>query len=261
MSENANTPRFYLGTHMPSQPWFDEAVPLFVSRVRLAQRKRLPRARAPWALDSAGFTALHTGGYPLTVAEYAAEVLRYRDEIGHLAWAACMDYMCEPSVLAKTGLTVRGHQERTIANFLQLRDLVGMLAAPVLQGWERGEHEQHIAMYAAYGVDLFAEPIVGVGSICRRNQDAQIAAIVRPLAAAGLRLHGFGIRTRALAMLADDLTSADSMAWSAAGRRMQLAGCHGRGHKNEANCRRWAMLWRDQQIAAISQTSLIEAAA
>jgi len=251
--------RFYLGTHMPGQAWFDLGVPLFVSRVRLATRKSLPRASAPWALDSAGFTALHTGGYPLTVDEYAVEVRRYADEIGCLEWAAAMDYMCEPSVLAKTGGTVERHQRLTIENFVALRDLVGEFAAPVLQGWEYGDHERHVEMYAHAGVDLFAEPIVGVGSICRRNADAEIARIVRPLAQAGLRLHGFGIRTRALGLLADDLTSADSMAWSAAGRRMQLPGCRGKGHRNEANCRRWAMAWREQQLQGLAQLALVAA--
>lgn len=256
-------PVFYLGTHMPSQSWFDLGVPLFVSRVRLAGRKSLPQARAPWALDSAGFTALHTGGYPVTVEEYAVEVRRWADGIGHLAWAACMDYMCEPSVLAKTGLTVRRHQEITLENFLALRALIGPLAAPVLQGWLPGEHEHHVAMYEAAGVDLGAEKIIGVGSICRRNADDDIARIVRPLAAHGLRLHAFGVRTRAFFMLADDLASADSMAWSAQGRRKQLASCRrepGRKHKNEANCKRWAMQWRQQQLDGIAQSSLLAVA-
>lgn len=246
--------RFFLGTHIPSQRWFDARVPLFVSRVRLAKRKSLPRASAPWALDSAGFTALHTGGYPMTVEEYAVEVRRYADEIGYLEWAAAMDYMCEPSVLAKTGGTVELHQRKTIENFVALRELIGSLAAPVLQGWELGDHERHVEMYAGAGVDLFAEAIVGVGSICRRDADTAICRIVRPLAEAGLRLHGFGVRTRALALLAHDLTSADSMAWSARGRRMQLPGCT--GHRSEANCLRWALAWRGTQIDALGQLAL-----
>lgn len=257
--------QFYLGTHIPSQTWLDLGVPLFISRVRLVkrdgtQRRSLPEAKAPWALDSAGFTALNKPpyDYTITVHEYAAEVRRYADEIGNMAWAAAMDYMCEPSVLAKTGGTVGRHQRLTIENFVALRELVGPLAAPVLQGWEYGDHERHVEMYEAAGIDLSAEPIVGVGSICRRNADADIARIVRPLAAAGLRLHGFGIRTRALGLLADDLTSADSMAWSARGRRLRLPGCT--GHANEANCRRWAMLWREQQLDALAQLAFQVAA-
>lgn len=39
-------------------------------------------------------------------------------------------------MLARTGLTVREHQERTIANFLELRRIApGLPFIPVLQGW------------------------------------------------------------------------------------------------------------------------------
>ncbi len=34
---------------------------------------------------------------------------RYRDEIGCLLWAAPQDWMCEPWITAKTGLTVAEH--------------------------------------------------------------------------------------------------------------------------------------------------------
>ena len=39
-----------------------------------------------------------------------------------LEWAAPMDWMCEPAMLARTGLTVEDHQRRTVANFLELRE-------------------------------------------------------------------------------------------------------------------------------------------
>ena len=65
-----------------------------------------------------------------------AAVRRYRDEIGGLEWAAPMDWMCEPFMLAKTGLTVAEHQARTVANYLELRSLAPELPfVPVLQGW------------------------------------------------------------------------------------------------------------------------------
>ncbi len=38
-----------------------------------------------------------------------------------LDWAP-MDWMCEPAMLARTGLTVEDHQRRTSANFLELRE-------------------------------------------------------------------------------------------------------------------------------------------
>jgi hypothetical protein len=34
-----------------------------------------------------------------------------------------MDWMCEPFMLAKTGLSVREHQQRTVTNYLNPRVL------------------------------------------------------------------------------------------------------------------------------------------
>lgn len=110
--------RFFLGFHHPHQ-LAHAGVPLFVSHRRLVTMKTLPRAIAPWALDSGGFTelAMH-GRWTVTAQDYARAVARYRDEIGSLDWAAPQDWMCEPVMLAKTGLTVDEHQRRTIASVL-----------------------------------------------------------------------------------------------------------------------------------------------
>lgn len=111
---------FYLGTHQPS--WLAELdVPLFVSHRRLANRRRLPRARVGWALDSGGFTELSMyGQWRTSPEEYVAAVRRHDAEVGKLSWAAPQDWMCEPFILAKTGRTVADHQARTIDNFKRL---------------------------------------------------------------------------------------------------------------------------------------------
>jgi hypothetical protein len=89
---------------------------------------------------------------------------------------------------------------------------------------------------------------VGLGSVCRRQASGEIGAIVAELAAAGLRLHGFGVKQRGLARYADRLVSADSLAWSyAARRRPALAGCT--RHRNCANCPRYALAWRARVLA------------
>jgi hypothetical protein len=112
-------------------------------------------------------------------------------------------------------------------------------------------------MYDHYGVDLEALPLVGVGSICRRNADTDIAAVLRPLWPT-LALHAFGLRGSSLKAHADHLASADSMAWSYQGRRMhRLPGCTHRG-KSEANCLRWALMWRDDRLHDINQLRLEE---
>src|SRR5262245_1670856 len=100
--------------------WLERTdVPLMVSRRRIEQRckRRLPRALGPWVLDSGGFTELAMfGEWRSSAQQYAAQVRRYADEIGGLCWAAPQDWMCEPSMLERTGLTVAEHQRRTIEN-------------------------------------------------------------------------------------------------------------------------------------------------
>lgn len=242
--------RFWLGTH--EAHWLGLAgFPLFVSHRRLRARRSLPRAVAPWALDSGGFTALKgTGRWDMTPAGYVAAVRRYAAEIGHLAWAAPMDWMCEPAIRARTGKTIAEHQGLTVGSYLRLRDLAPDLPfVPVLQGWELGDYQRCADLYDQPGVDLGREPVVGLGSVCRRQGTGQIATIAAVLADAGIRLHGFGVKTRGLAIYGADLVSADSMAWSARGRR--VPGC-GRGqHRSEANCLHFAAAWRKRLLASL----------
>jgi hypothetical protein len=240
--------RFWLGTH--EVRWLETAgVPLFVSRVRLEKRRALPRARAPWALDSGGFTQLDRPPHrwALPADEYVDVVALYAAEVGMLAWAAPQDWMCEPWIVGRTGLSVREHQERTVANFLELRGRGPFV--PVLQGWTLADYELCADLYAEAGVDLTAEPLVGLGTVCRRQATPEIARVVGAMSARGLRLHGFGMKSRGLARVSHLLESADSMAWSTRGRMawqhdgVQL--CDG-GHRGScANCAAWALRWRD----------------
>jgi hypothetical protein len=206
--------RFYLGSHMPN--WLEQTdVPLFISDRRLATRRTLPAARGPWALDSGGFTQLQLhGGWPPYAAElYAERVDRYRAEIGRLTWVSPQDWMCEPHMLQRTGLTVRDHQERTIANYLELRPLIPEVI-PVLQGWRLTDYLTCLDLYQSAEIDLTAQPVVGLGSVCRRQNTTEIETIVRELHGAGLALHGYGVKTNGLASYGRLLASADSMAWS-----------------------------------------------
>jgi len=247
------SPVFYLGSHQPG--WLARVeVPLFVSHRTLRTRRRLPRAAGPWALDSGGFTelALH-GGWQTSPAAYADAVARYASEVGRLAWASPQDWMCEPVMLDRTGLSVDAHQAHTVDNYCTLRQLApGLPFIPVVQGWDLASYLRCVDQYAACGVDLAAAPLVGLGSVCRRQATGEIGAIVTELARAGLRLHGFGIKQRGLAAYADLLQSADSMAWSYAARRQPpLPGCL--THRNCANCLRYALGWRAQVIAALGR--------
>jgi hypothetical protein len=242
--------QFFLGTHQPA--WLGRtSVPLFVSRRRLTGRKALPRAAGPWALDSGGFSELSLhGGWTVTPRAYAAEVRRFAAEIGGLQWAAPQDWMCEPVMLAKTGRSVAAHQRLTVRNYLDLREIAPDLPwVPVLQGWEPDDYRHCVDLYAAAGVDLAALPLVGLGSVCRRQHTRTAARVVERLQP--LRLHAFGFKLTGLAAVAPLLASADSMAWSlAARRRPALPGC---SHRNCANCLRYALEWQRRVLALLAR--------
>jgi hypothetical protein len=246
--------RFFLGAHQPG--WLQDApAPLFISDRRLRDRQRLLPATCDWALDSGGFTELSTHGtweHGPTPQEYVARIRRYHRGIGRLQWAAPQDWMCEPFITAKTGLSVLEHQRRTVANLITLWDMAPEVPIiPVLQGFEVDDYLRCIELYASAGVDLTVQPLVGVGSVCRRQHSEQIGEVFRAIRDAGvIRLHGFGVKAQGLARYGQLLTSADSMAWSMDARRKPpLPGCA--GHINCANCRRYAYPWaaRMQAIA------------
>ena len=235
----------YLGSHHATTRWWALGVPLFVSVRVLKKRRGLPVAVAPWALDSGGFTELDKfGRWETTEDEYVSEVERLQG-IGLLAWVAPQDWMCEPWMIQKTGLSVAEHQERTVTSFMSLRDRLGPLVIPVLQGYAPREYDRCVEMYRDAGVDLSAEPIVGLGSVCRRSRTDEAIRLVHYLADHDLNLHGFGLKGDTFRALRYVLVSADSMAWSFRGRHEP--GC-GPSHKSEANCPRFAMQWRNQLI-------------
>jgi hypothetical protein len=98
-------------------------------------------------------------------------------------------------------------------------------------------------------VDLETLPVVGLGSICRRQHTREAAAIVRQLWSDDIRLHGFGLKLQGLRAVGALLESADSMAWSFQARREKLNFCGATGHRNCANCLPWALAWRERVIA------------
>lgn len=257
---------FYLGTHQPNWLWDhtladDGATPLFVSHRRLAPYRRLRRALRPWALDSGGFSELTLyGRWLTTAADYVTAVLRYDREIGQLQWAAPRDMMCEPHLLARTGLTIAEHQTWTVADYVNLTarwadhtDAESPFM-PVLQGWTLPDYQRCADLYSEAGVNLTNVPVVGVGSICRRQATGEIRDILTALNERGLWLHGFGVKTDGLRQYRSRLLSADSMAWSYAARRDQpLPGCV--GHQNCANCPRYALAWRSRVLSSVEDAA------
>lgn len=211
--------RFFVGLHHPSDAkHFDSA---FIS-VNTIRNRKGPFEVGEWIMDSGAFTTIAKhGGYPHPVSEYAHQIRRWKDT-GKLLAAVAQDYMCEPIMLQKTGLTVAEHQRLTIERYdALLAEDTGVCIIPVLQGYSSKEYVEHIRMY---GDRLKPGMWVGVGSICKRNANPMsvwwvLSAIKdeRP----DLLLHGFGLKKTALQnpIIRELLHTADSMAWSFAARR------------------------------------------
>lgn len=248
---------FLLGTHMPT--WLKRTnAPLFLSRNALA---RLPRHAAwptpacSWYLDSGGFTELSRfGGWSISAKQYVAEINHFTARLGPgPVWCAPQDWMCEPIMIRRTGLDVAEHQRRTVHNFLELTTIAPHIRfIPVVQGWTMEDYIRCVELYGEVGVDLRTFPLVGVGSVCRRQSHEDIHTVFKTLHTEyGLQMHGFGVKTAGLNLYGRFLVSADSLAWSfiARVRRLKLQECQHKGPCN--NCLRYALTWRDQLIKRI----------
>lgn len=243
---------FYLGTHVPN--WLGKlSIPLFISRRIIYKRKTFPRAVGRWALDSGGFSELSMyGQWKTSSKQYAEEVKRFSNEIGNMDFAAIQDWMCEPFITQKTGFSVKDHQLKTIESYKTLTNIDPSIPwIPILQGFELNEYLEHVDMYDEQGIDLLSHPVVGIGSICRRQHTKEAEIIINTLGGLGIKLHGFGFKVVGLSKVSKILHSADSMAWSFAGRRSPPLPGH--THKNCANCMDFALQWRNKLLDRINK--------
>lgn len=254
--------RFWLGTHKPHWLWTPEAdVPLFVSYRRLLDKARWRPSTQPWALDSGGFSELSRfGRWTFGPREYCAGVARAVREIGNLAWAAPQDMMCEPGIVyggqvgkvtaPGTGWSVPAHQHMTVLSYVTLVNLWPEYSdapcpfIPVLQGWTMRDFEYCRELYEAAGVRLAALPLVGLGSVCRRQSTVRIGLIAGQLAGYGIALHGFGVKTEGLDLYAGQLASCDSLAWSYDAYRLGRPAYPGHTHQTCSSCLAYALDWR-----------------
>jgi hypothetical protein len=264
---------WYLGIHRPN--WLSDSrlaeVPVFISRRTFLDRRTgeyrrtFPKAVGRYAVDSGGFTELQQyGRWTITPAQYVAFLRRLWAETGPFDFAAPQDWMCEPAVInggwfvkqhfAGTGLSVVEHQRLTVDNFVQLRNLAPDLPiVPVLQGWAEDDYLRCVDMYASAGVDLTAEPVVGLGSVCRRQDTDEAGFIIDSIRERGIRtIHGFGFKIEGLRNCWHQLATADSLAASKDGRH--AGPCQhppyaaGVQPKSEANCLPYFLAWRRRHI-------------
>ena len=232
--------RFFTGLHQPSDCKHFSAS--FVSVNRLRNRKS-DFAVGDWIMDSGAFSEISTHGkYRHSTSEYVGQIERWRN-CGNLLAAVTQDYMCEPFIIKKTGLSVDAHQRLTVGRYRKIQSKTDVYIMPVLQGYKVNDYLNHIEMY---GPLLKTGMWVGVGSICKRNSSiGQIEEILSAIKSKrpDLKLHGFGLKRTALssAMVRDLLQTADSMAWSFAARR------NGRNPNDYREALRFEMRVKTQQ--------------
>jgi hypothetical protein len=169
-----------------------------------------------WILDSGAFTEISSHGkYRHSVEDYHKKICKYASK-GELLIAVSQDWMCEPFIIERTGLSTAEHQQLTIERYkalLALKPIVPVM--PVIQGYTVSDYVKHLADYG----DLLQQgQWVGVGSVCKRNSSPdEVHEILRTikLIRPDLKLHGFGLKMLALERPAirDMLYSTDSMAW------------------------------------------------
>ncbi len=221
--------KFFVGLHQVRLvKHFDRACVSINALRRPGGIRKSPVPVSPGAeilLDSGAFTELaRHGGYRHSVFQYANAVRRALPLFGCQVTVVSQDWMCEPFMLERTGLSVIEHQKRTIARYdALLAEEIPAPILPVLQGYDPTDYARHVR---EYGDRLAPGAWVGVGSVCKRNsRPLEIIEVLwaihqeRP----DLRMHGFGVKTTALLEPAVRhlLYSADSMAWSYAARREQ----------------------------------------
>jgi len=157
---------FYVGLHQPSDARNFERCMVSISRLR---NRLSDFSVGEWMMDSGAFMELKLfGRYRDSVAVYAAHIRRW-SRCGRLVAAVAQDYMCEPFMLARTGLSVADHQRLTISRYDALMgERTGVYILPVLQGYQPAEYVSHVRQY---GARIETGAWVGVGSICKRNGD------------------------------------------------------------------------------------------
>jgi len=177
-------------------------------------------------VDSGGYSFMKgKGEYGTSDREYL-EWLAARDP--H-RWAL-RDYPCEPDVLEAHGRSVEDHQQMSLdrhRSLLSQADEFNISGEPVavLQGWSVDDYLRAVDQYRDHGL---LTDHVGVGSVCRRHSEAEIAAILTRVADAlpgRVSLHAFGVKTSVLKQppVREVLSTSDSLAYDFAARRRVAA--------------------------------------
>ena len=182
---------FYYGT---SWHWPLPYLPRVMLSYNMLRKIKTPwKVDIPFMMDSGAFAVIQKyGKYPFTPEEYASGIQKWHPDI---AWT--MDYPCEPFVQKRGDYNPRKSQEMTIDNQIRLLDL-NTNTQMVVQGWTVQDYLENLDRIKEQG--LLTEHL-GIGSVCRRGQNREIARIVRAIhnnVPSWAKLHGFGIKVSVL---------------------------------------------------------------
>ncbi|MEV6525010.1 hypothetical protein AB0M43_23940 [Longispora sp. NPDC051575] len=231
----------------PDPDWLTQpGVPLALDLNQFTGRA-LPAAATEWLLHSGTPAELATEGAPkLTARQYAAEVRRLVLDVGRLEHVSSQNWDCSPLALSRTTLAVGHHQRNTISNYLALRDLLGDIVFPVLEGATASEVLRCVDLYDKAGVNLTRADLVGLGSVSRRKPAADTARLIDALAAIGLNLHADDRHD--LIGTTGNLAAASTAAWTTGAATSDPL--HECTRATCAHCHLTARLWHDQHALA-----------
>jgi len=200
-------------------PYMFDQFPRFMinfSSKRWKNRQKKIETEKEIILDSGGFHEIKKHGeYSFSVKHYLNQV---RDVIKPDCFA-CMDWMCEPKQLERSGLSVDEHIENTVDNAIEILNKWDGKVDPmvVIQGWEIQDYINCIQKLNDHGC---ITERMGIGSICREGQKQRVKDIITTVDTIlpNTKLHGFGIKKTFLKDpdVVDALYSSDSFAWSMA---------------------------------------------
>ena len=206
--------KFYPGVATHEQMSY---VPRFMVSYRKIRRGlTIPSDGKEWILDSGAFNEIKIhGNFTFSIEDYLVSVEKLQPSI-----FVIMDYMCEPFMLEKTGLSVRQHQKLTSLNHQQIKDLrqrmgLNVPIMGVIQGWTLEDYLWHIDHLKSQNL---IEDKMGLGSFCRRQSTKVLLDLLREIKRSvpgWVKLHGFGVKINLFKKPETFrlLSSSDSAAW------------------------------------------------
>lgn len=193
--------KIYIGVDHVS---YMKAVPKYCWSYYELQNRRKPLPKlGSFLLDSGGFQFIKNHSkYTKTIEEYLEKVLFLQPDI-----FVSRDWMCEPSQLKITRLSVQQHMNRTVYeqyNIMRLVEHHSFLDYDefpkfmgVIQGWKLNDYLHCIDQLKEHGLIL---DYMGIGTLCRRNKVNEIIEIGKAIKKElpNTKLHGFGVKKQVL---------------------------------------------------------------